>query len=130
MTTKVCVVTGSSSGIGAATVKLFAERGWHVVVNYSREAAPAEAVAQACRALGQSLGYQIVCPGNAVQHIAPANVIAIGNLKCASVASAAAIVGAQHTVAQLGKVLGRWCPKVGPSPGRAAMDQHNSGCIL
>jgi NAD(P)-dependent dehydrogenase (short-subunit alcohol dehydrogenase family) len=49
---KVCVVTGSSSGIGAATVRLFAERGWNVVVNYSRDAAPAEAVAQECRALG------------------------------------------------------------------------------
>ena len=58
MTNKVCVVTGSSSGIGAATVKLFAERGWHVVINYSREAAPAEAVAEACRALGQAHGVQ------------------------------------------------------------------------
>ena len=42
---KVCVVTGSSSGIGAATARLFAERGWNVVINYSREAAPALAVA-------------------------------------------------------------------------------------
>jgi NAD(P)-dependent dehydrogenase (short-subunit alcohol dehydrogenase family) len=49
---KVCVVTGSSSGIGAATVRLFAERGWDVVINFSREAAPAEAVAEQCRALG------------------------------------------------------------------------------
>lgn len=49
---KVCVVTGSSSGIGAATALLFAGKGWRVVVNYSREAAPAEAVAEACRAAG------------------------------------------------------------------------------
>jgi NAD(P)-dependent dehydrogenase (short-subunit alcohol dehydrogenase family) len=49
---KVCVVTGSSSGIGAATVKLYAKQGWNVVVNYSREAAPAEAVASECRELG------------------------------------------------------------------------------
>jgi NAD(P)-dependent dehydrogenase (short-subunit alcohol dehydrogenase family) len=49
---KVCVVTGSSSGIGAATVKLYARQGWDVVVNYSREAAPAEAVASECRELG------------------------------------------------------------------------------
>ena len=49
---KVCVVTGSSSGIGAATVRLYAKQGWNVVVNYSREAAPAEAVASECRKLG------------------------------------------------------------------------------
>jgi NAD(P)-dependent dehydrogenase (short-subunit alcohol dehydrogenase family) len=49
---KVCVVTGSSSGIGAATVRLYASRGWNVVVNFSREQAPAEGVATACRAHG------------------------------------------------------------------------------
>ncbi len=49
---KVCVVTGSSAGIGAATVRLYAGRGWDVVVNYSRDPAPAEAVAAECRALG------------------------------------------------------------------------------
>jgi len=52
MERKVCVVTGSSSGIGAATARLYAERGWNVVVNYSREVAPAEAVAAQCRAFG------------------------------------------------------------------------------
>jgi len=49
---RVCVVTGSSSGIGAATVRLYARNGWDVVVNYSRDAAPAEAVATKCRELG------------------------------------------------------------------------------
>jgi NAD(P)-dependent dehydrogenase (short-subunit alcohol dehydrogenase family) len=49
---KVCVVTGSSSGIGAATVRLYAGRGWNVVINYSRDVAPAEAIAAECRALG------------------------------------------------------------------------------
>jgi NAD(P)-dependent dehydrogenase (short-subunit alcohol dehydrogenase family) len=57
---KVCVITGSSSGIGAATARLYAERGWHVVVNYSREAAPAEAVAAECRALGQASGAEVL----------------------------------------------------------------------
>ena len=33
MERKVCVVTGSSSGIGAATARLYAERGWNVAVN-------------------------------------------------------------------------------------------------
>jgi len=49
---KVCIVTGSSSGIGAATARLYASRGWRVVVNYSRHAEPAEAVAADCRAHG------------------------------------------------------------------------------
>jgi len=49
---KVCIVTGSSSGIGAATARLYASHGWRVVVNYSRQAEPAEAVAAACRELG------------------------------------------------------------------------------
>ena len=52
MSAKVCVVTGSSSGIGAATARLYAAAGWNVVVNYSRASAPAEAVAAQCRALG------------------------------------------------------------------------------
>ncbi len=51
-TRKVCVVTGSSSGIGAATARLYAGNGWNVVVNFSRDPAPAEAVAEECRALG------------------------------------------------------------------------------
>jgi len=50
--TRVCVVTGSSSGIGAATARRYAAEGWHVLINYSREAAPAEAVAATCRELG------------------------------------------------------------------------------
>ena len=49
---RVCVVSGSSSGIGAATVQRYAREGWDVVVNYSRQPEPAEVVALACRALG------------------------------------------------------------------------------
>ena len=49
---RVCVVTGSSSGIGAATVRLYARHGWNVVINFSRDPVPAEAVAAECRALG------------------------------------------------------------------------------
>lgn len=48
----VCIVTGSSSGIGAATARLYARHGWDVVINCSRDTAPAEAVAAECRALG------------------------------------------------------------------------------
>lgn len=60
MDSRVCVVTGSSSGIGAATARLFAERGWHVVINYSRESCPAEAVAEDCLKLGQAAGAEVL----------------------------------------------------------------------
>jgi 3-oxoacyl-[acyl-carrier protein] reductase len=49
---KVCVITGSSSGIGAASAILFAQRGWNVCVNYSKDGLPAEKVAAACRVHG------------------------------------------------------------------------------
>lgn len=48
----VVVVTGSSSGVGAACVRQLAEAGCNVVVNYSRNADGAEAAAAACRELG------------------------------------------------------------------------------
>lgn len=51
----VCVVTGSSSGIGAATARRYARAGWDVVVNFSRDPAPASAVADECRALGATV---------------------------------------------------------------------------
>ncbi len=45
---RVAIVTGSSSGIGEATVRELAKRGWSVVVNYSKSAAAAEKVAKEC----------------------------------------------------------------------------------
>ena len=51
MSKKVAVITGSSSGIGAATARLFARNGFNVVINFSRNIAPAEAIADECRAL-------------------------------------------------------------------------------
>jgi NAD(P)-dependent dehydrogenase (short-subunit alcohol dehydrogenase family) len=58
MSRKVAVVTGSSSGIGAATARLFAKNGYNVVINFSRNAEPAEAVADECRALGAEVLLQ------------------------------------------------------------------------
>lgn len=48
----VCIVTGSSSGIGAATALRFAQGGHDVVINYATQAGPAEEVAERCRAHG------------------------------------------------------------------------------
>src|ERR1700722_366987 len=52
MKKKVCVITGSSSGIGAASAILFAQRGWDVCVNYSKDPKPAEKIAAICREHG------------------------------------------------------------------------------
>lgn len=60
----VAIVTGSSSGVGAATARLLAQRGCRVVINYSRSAAAAEAVAKDCRALGAEV---LVCQANVAE---------------------------------------------------------------
>jgi len=49
---KVAIVTGSSSGVGAATVELLASKGCNVVINFSRSDAAAQLVAEQCRAIG------------------------------------------------------------------------------
>lgn len=48
----VIIVTGSSSGVGAATARLLAARGCHVVINYSSSEQAARKVAGGCEALG------------------------------------------------------------------------------
>ncbi len=52
-TPAVLLITGAGRGIGAATARLAARRGWDVAVNYHRDAAAAEAVAAEVRALGR-----------------------------------------------------------------------------
>jgi NAD(P)-dependent dehydrogenase (short-subunit alcohol dehydrogenase family) len=47
------LVTGASRGIGAAAARQAAGRGWDVAVNYTRDAAAAEAVAADVRAAGR-----------------------------------------------------------------------------
>jgi NAD(P)-dependent dehydrogenase (short-subunit alcohol dehydrogenase family) len=50
--TEVAIVTGGGRGIGAATARLAAERGYAVCVNYRANGAAAESVAAAARAAG------------------------------------------------------------------------------
>jgi len=49
---QVLLITGGSRGIGAATARLAARRGWAVAVNYASQAAAADEVVQAIRAEG------------------------------------------------------------------------------
>jgi 3-oxoacyl-[acyl-carrier protein] reductase len=48
---KVAIVTGSSRGVGAATARLLAEKGYNVVINYSKNEKEAKEVQSVCKAL-------------------------------------------------------------------------------
>ena len=50
---RVCVITGGSRGIGAATAVLLAQRGWDVAISYRVRDDEAERVVADCRALGR-----------------------------------------------------------------------------
>ncbi|HUW03779.1 MAG TPA: SDR family oxidoreductase [Acidimicrobiales bacterium] len=52
VTDKAAIVTGASSGVGAATARRLADLGCSVVINYASSADKAEAVAEDCRARG------------------------------------------------------------------------------
>ena len=45
---KVAIVTGGSSGIGAATARQLAKRGWRVAINYAHKQKMAERAATEC----------------------------------------------------------------------------------
>lgn len=50
--TKTAIITGSSSGVGAASCIEFAKRGWNVVINYSQNESGAYELAEICKNLG------------------------------------------------------------------------------
>ena len=52
LSNKVAIITGSSSGVGAATAKLLAAQGCNVVINYNSNSEGGNAVAVECEALG------------------------------------------------------------------------------
>jgi NAD(P)-dependent dehydrogenase (short-subunit alcohol dehydrogenase family) len=52
-TSPLLLITGASRGIGAATARLAAAQGWDIAINYTRDEAAADAVAQEVRARGR-----------------------------------------------------------------------------
>ncbi|WP_414442664.1 SDR family oxidoreductase [Burkholderia sp. 22PA0106] len=67
----VVLITGASRGIGAATARLAAARGWAVGINYARDAAAADALAGEIRGQG---GHAVTIQGDVA---AEADVIAM-----------------------------------------------------
>lgn len=61
MTRKVAIITGSGSGIGAASAVLLAHRGWNLVINYASRTDGAKAVAAECEKHGAET---LLCPAN------------------------------------------------------------------
>lgn len=57
----IVLVTGGSTGIGAAVARMAATRGWDVAINYHSSIEAAEAVAAEVRAAGQRA---FMCPGD------------------------------------------------------------------
>lgn len=56
---KVAIVTGSATGVGAAAAILLAERGCHVLINYTRSEAEAKDTARVCESKGaETLVFQ------------------------------------------------------------------------
>lgn len=49
---RVAIVTGSATGVGAATARMLAERGWNVVINYTKSEAEARETQAACERFG------------------------------------------------------------------------------
>jgi NAD(P)-dependent dehydrogenase (short-subunit alcohol dehydrogenase family) len=105
----VVVVTGGSRGIGAATARLLAQRGWSVCLGYHSEAAAAEAVAEECRAAG----------------------VAAATVACdvADGASVASLFSAADSLGRLGALVNN--AGVAPPPSRVdAMDAERIARVL
>lgn len=75
------IVTGSSSGMGAATAIKLAGLGWNVVLNASRSIKDAEAVARKCEQAGKARGAKAIVAAGDVALDADCRKIAEAALK-------------------------------------------------
>jgi len=57
----VAIVTGSSRGVGAATARMLAQKGYNVVINYSKSEGEAKEIADTCETLGAET---LLCKAN------------------------------------------------------------------
>ena len=64
MAGNVAIITGSGSGIGAASAVLLARHGWNIVINYASRADSAREVARACEAHG---AQTLLCKANVAE---------------------------------------------------------------
>ena len=79
---KAVVITGASTGIGAAAARAFARHGCKLVIHYNSSKAAAETVAEECRALGGQtalVGGDVMQAAN-VKRIAAESVAAWGRV--------------------------------------------------
>jgi 3-oxoacyl-[acyl-carrier protein] reductase len=53
---RVALITGAGTGVGAATARALAQRGWNVLINWSKSEAEARAVEEDCRRECQNFG--------------------------------------------------------------------------
>ena len=84
------LVTGASRGIGAATARLAAARGWDVAINYRQNALAAQAVAADVRAAGQRA--VLLCADVAVEAEAVAMFTHLDSLAGADIAPLGGLV--------------------------------------
>ncbi len=61
---KVAIITGSSSGVGAATARLLSTKNYNVVINYAHSEDAAVKVAEECHALGAET---LICKANVAE---------------------------------------------------------------
>ena len=52
MARKVALITGSATGVGSATARMLAGKGWNVTINYTKSQKEAAETAEACRQAG------------------------------------------------------------------------------